>query len=149
MLAVTKQARQKFFTRLDSINNVILIHSENYSINNDSELRKAAKSCNIVLQMTLKRLVHKMFVGERKKNVRTEFNGHLYTAQLNETSNLDFFKQCAHKQIKVCGAIYNKKLYREYRPYMDSLFNKNKFMILCLFKVIQSMLVVINQVKIK
>ncbi len=131
-----KQSR--YMDTICKYNSYLLIESDNLNKKDTLSIRKKIEDLDFKFKMTLKRLIHKLFLGDRKSNEKTIFKNNLYLIIVdnldNDFSALDnLLKQYP---VKIIGLVYNNNYIVNYSDYTICKFKKE----LAIYILIQVML---------
>lgn len=120
----TKQNR--YLTVIKEHSKYLLLESDNLNSKDTISIRESIENLGFRLKMTLKRLLHKIFLNKRASNEKTIFKNNLYLIVLEE-ENLYFNSLNTVLKaypVKIVGLIYNNTYVVNYHDYILCKFKK-------------------------
>lgn len=118
--------QDRYLEVIKKYNKYLLLESENLNAKDTISIRNSIENLGFKLKMTLKRLLHKIFLNKRNSNEKTIFKNNLYLIILDE-ENLNFNDlNTAIKPypVKIVGLIYNNTYIINYHDYIICKFKK-------------------------
>jgi ribosomal protein L10 len=120
-----KSKIKKYYDNMVNTSKYIIVESPNLNSIDTLQFRKKIIKEEFTIKMILKRLLHKLYIGSRKRNEKTMFKNNVYmvTAKNNNSNYKLLCKIMKFYKMKIVGIVNDNKLISDCQIYIECQFD--------------------------